>query len=137
MASRKLTDLAPVFLPRVAEWLADCDTEGLEILVYCTYRSREDQARLHRIGRTVKGAGVTKARPMGRIVTHARPGQSAHQHGLAIDFVPLKLGKAMWSDTRSYDKAIALALDRGMESLRPKESAHLQIAGFDWREHVK
>lgn len=137
MASRKLEDLAPIFRARVVEWLADCHAESLDLLIYCTHRSHNEQADLYKIGRTVKGAGVTKTRPMGRKVTNAKPGQSAHQWGLAIDFVPMKNGKAMWGDTKAYDAAIALALERGMESLRPFETAHLQIAGFDWREHVK
>jgi len=134
MASRKLSDLAPVFLPRVAEWLVDCEAEGLDVLVYCTLRSHEEQARLYKIGRTVKGADVTASRPMGRIVTKAKPGQSAHNYGLAIDFVPMKAGKAMWSDTKAYDKAIKLAAARDMQSLRPMESPHLQMP--DWRKHI-
>lgn len=137
MASRKLEDLAPLFRARVAEWLADCHAESLEVLVYCTYRSHNEQADLYKIGRTVKGAGVTKTRPMGRKVTNAKPGQSAHQWGLAIDFVPMKNGKLLWGDTKRYDHAIKLAEARGMESLRPYELAHLQVAGFDWREYMR
>lgn len=137
MASRKLEDLAPNFRALVVTWLADCHAEGIDVLVYCTYRSPHEQADLYKIGRTVKGAGVSAARPMGRKVTNAKPGQSAHQYGLALDFVPTLGGKPLWSDTKRYDRAIKLAERRGMESLRPYELAHLQIAGFDWREHTR
>lgn len=136
MASRKLEDLNPKFRDMVIGWLADCAAEKLDVLIYCTYREGWEQNDLYKIGRTVKGAGVTAKRPMGKTVTNAKAGQSAHQYGLGLDFVPVVAGKALWSDEKRYDKAIRLAEKRGMESLRPQESAHLQIAGFNWREHI-
>lgn len=137
MASRKLEDLAPNFRALVVEWLADCAAEHLDVLIYCTHRPGWEQAELYKIGRTKKGQGVTTSRPMGRTVTNAKAGQSAHQYGLALDFVPTLGGKLLWSDAKRYDRAIKLAERRGMESLRPYELAHLQIAGFDWREYMR
>lgn len=137
MASRKLEDLDPEFLKLVVGWLADCAAAKIDVLVYCTERPAWEQAELYKIGRTKKGEGVTAKRPMGRKVTNAKPGQSAHQYGLALDFVPQIAGKLLWSDTKRYDQAIRLAEARGLESLRPMELAHLQLKGFDWREYVK
>lgn len=128
MASRKIEDLAPVFRARVAEWLADCYAEGLDVLVYCTLRPNWEQADLYAIGRTKPG----------KRVTNAKPGESAHNYGLALDFVPMLAGKAQWSNKKLYGQAIALAEARQMESLRDSrfpELAHLQMP--KWREYVK
>ena len=70
-------------------------------------------------------------RPMGLTVTNARAGQSAHQFGLAIDYVPMNCGKPDWSgNSPLWDASIKLAQARGMESLRPMESAHLQMRNW-------
>jgi peptidoglycan L-alanyl-D-glutamate endopeptidase CwlK len=137
MASRNLEDLAGIFRPRVEDWLDDCKSEGLDILVYCTLRPLEEQAKLYKIGRTVKGEGVTANRPMGRKVTNAKPGSSAHNYGMAVDFVPLVGGKAQWSNKKLYQRAIDLAKQRNIGSLVNDpdfpEMAHLQLPY--WKEY--
>lgn len=60
--------------------------ENLNVLITCTRRSVEEQEALYAIGRTKPG----------RIVTWKKPGTSMHERGLALDFVPLVLGKPMW-----------------------------------------
>jgi len=135
VASRSLDDLAPIFRARVDEWLADCEASDIDVLVYCTLRSGAEQDALYKVGRTVKGAGVTQRFPMGRKVTNAQAGQSAHQYGLAIDFVPMILGKAAWSNKELYGRAIQIAAARRMASLMPMEMAHLQMP--NWREYIK
>jgi len=127
MASRRLEDLMPVFRARAVEWLADCHAEELEILVYCTLRPNWEQADLYAIGRTKPG----------KRVTNAKPGESAHNYGLALDFVPMLAGKAQWANKKLYGQAIALAEARQMESLRDSrfpELAHLQMP--KWRELI-
>ena len=137
MASRKLEDLRPEFRHLVARWLDANRDAGLEILVYCTRRSPEEQAVLYRRGRKTvdilnsvrwlhlegyPGLAATLASappqwgPVGdrHVVTCALPGLSYHQHGLAVDFVPLSGGKAMWQDVGSYRRAGNLAEDLGM-----------------------
>lgn len=129
MASRRLSDLRPEFRRKAELWLADCADAGLDILVYCTLRDHEEQAGLYAQGRTKPG----------RIVTYAKPGESAHNHGLALDFVPLVNGKPDWrAGTLEYVKAVDLAEQRGMESAskwkRFKEWPHLQEP--NWRAFV-
>ena len=126
MPSRRLSDLRPVFRARAELWLQDCDAIGLDVLVYCTLRPHHEQDELYRQGRTMPG----------KIVTYAKPGQSAHNYGLALDFVPLVLGKPDWrAGSPEYLKAIELAEKRGMESAskwtRFKEYPHLQEP--NWR----
>lgn len=127
MASRSLDDLHPEFRARVDMWLEKCALSGLDILVYCTYRSLEEQALEYAKGRTTPG----------KIVTNAKPGQSAHNYGLALDFVPMQNGRAQWSNKTLYNAAINIAEDCGLESLRKSkfpELAHLQMPG--WRGYV-
>ena len=94
MSSRKLTDLHPQMQPMVTRFLANARAAGIDLLVTCTYRSNEEQAALYAIGRTKPG----------RIVTNARPGRSTHNNtlngkpaALAVDVVPLRDGKPVWS----------------------------------------
>ena len=68
MSSRRLEDLHLLMRPLVDAFLAACAREGIDILVTCTYRSDEEQARLYAQGRTKPGLKVT----------NAKPGQSMH-----------------------------------------------------------
>jgi len=94
MASRKIDDLANDIKPLALKWLTLCKLSGLDVLIICTYRSPEEQAILYAQGRTAQG----------KIVTWAKPGQSAHNLSIngrpaarAFDAVPLIMGKIDWS----------------------------------------
>ena len=87
MPSRKLSDLDPRFRPIAELILATCKARGVELLVTCTLRTRGEQAGLYAQGRTKPGMRVT----------NAKPGQSAHNYGLAMDVVPIIAGKAVWN----------------------------------------
>lgn len=93
MASRRIMDLAPRVRTKVLQAMAAWEAAGLDVLVTCTYRSNEEQDALYAQGRTTPG----------RIVTHARAGQSKHNWledgkpaALAVDIVPLRSGKLVW-----------------------------------------
>lgn len=121
--SRDLNDLHPQFRPLVDLWLADMRSVALDSIITCAFRSGVEQDALYARGRTVPG----------KIVTYAKSGQSAHNYGLAIDFVINEFGKLDWSgDSEPWNRAINLAKARGLQSLRPMESAHLQHP--NWRE---
>ena len=124
MASRSLDDLLPVVKRKAEEFRKLCADQGMDILIYCTYRSPEEQNGLYAQGRTKPG----------KIVTNARGGESFHNYGCAFDFVPLVTGKPAWSDTNLYRKAGVIAESVGLEwagrwtgSLR--ETAHCQYTG--------
>jgi len=126
----KLTTLVPSFRSRVAAWLEACRADGLQPYIYEGLRTSKRQTELYAIGRTVH-----KTKPK---VTNAKAGQSMHQYGLAIDFVPLKRAKAegMWEADWS-DKAYApyhkLAAKFGLRKLS-WETPHLEDATCaDWR----
>lgn len=100
MASRNLDDLHPIIRAKAARFLKKCEAEDIQVLIYCTYRSDEEQAELYAQGRTKPG----------RIVTYAKPGQSRHNYrmdgcpaSLAFDCVPLRHGKPVWGNTKRED----------------------------------
>lgn len=108
MSSRSLDDLDPRFRPFVDSFVAACAAQNLDVLVYCTYRSSEEQGALYAQGRTAPG----------HVLTDARAGQSAHNYRLAFDGCPMLGGKPMWNEPLSgphwslYGK---IAQDCGME----------------------
>jgi peptidoglycan L-alanyl-D-glutamate endopeptidase CwlK len=115
MASRQLDDLDPKVKGLAVQHLVMAAEHGLQVLVYCTYRSPEEQAQLFWRGRTsdqvelrarrLEGAGchgladlLRSVGPQaGPKVTYAGPGESYHQYRLAYDCVPIVNGKAVWS----------------------------------------
>jgi len=139
MASRKIEDLHPTAQVKFNAWLKDCDDAGIDVLVYCTFRSSAEQDNEYKIGRTVKGLGVTKVNPMGRTTTNAKGGESFHQYRVAIDCVPLQNGKALWNgdlpstphDDKLYEQMAKLGAKHGIEwsgnwKGKLKEKAHFQ-----------
>ena len=92
--SRRLEDLHPDLEPAARAFLVECDIQGIEVLITCTYRSNAEQAETYAQGRTKPG----------RIVTWAKPGESLHNHvgpdgrpcSMALDIVVLRFGKPIW-----------------------------------------
>jgi len=124
MASRELNDLDPVTKGLALQFLHKCVAEGLDILIYCTYRSNQEQDELYAQGRTKPG----------KIVTNARGGESEHNHRRAFDFVPLVGGKPQWNNSAAYLKAGIIAESVGLEwsgrwKGKLRETAHCQSPG--------
>jgi peptidoglycan L-alanyl-D-glutamate endopeptidase CwlK len=101
VASREIKDLSPVmqvlYNKAADKWRRDpwLVRNGIAVLLICTHRDDEEQARLYAQGRTTPG----------KIVTRAKPGKSKHNATLpgtktpaaeAFDVVPLRHGKAIW-----------------------------------------
>lgn len=121
ISSRSLDDLHPAVKLKALAHIAECSKQGIELLVYCTYRDFESQNALYAQGRTTPG----------NIVTNARGGDSWHNWQCAYDCVPLVGGKAAWSNTTLYQKIGAIGEDLGLEwagrwTGKLKESAHFQ-----------
>lgn len=96
MASRKIDDLAIEMQKPCLDFIHLAKQDGIDVLVYCTYRPVDEQDALYEQGRT---------RP-GLIVTHARAGVSPHNctfkgrpASLAFDAVPVVHGRPIWSTT--------------------------------------
>lgn len=123
--SRDLKDLQPLVKALARQFIEGCEKQlGIDILIYCTYRSNSEQDELYKLGRSKPGS----------IVTRARGGQSWHNYGLAFDWVPLVNGKAMWSNRSLYAQAGDVAESLGLEwagrwTGKLKETAHCQFTG--------
>jgi len=97
MASRSLDDLRPDVKQKAIQHVAACKAAGIDLLIYCTHRSNEEQAIEYARGRSTKGP----------IVTNAAPGKSKHNAvdvggkpaSTAYDCIPIVNGKAQWSNT--------------------------------------
>lgn len=79
---------------------ARLSARGVGMRVLETVRPPERQAELYAQGRT---------RP-GRIVTHARPWESAHQWGLAADTAPIPDTAANWKVLRQEARLVGFRL---------------------------
>jgi peptidoglycan L-alanyl-D-glutamate endopeptidase CwlK len=118
--SRDINDLHPIVAAKCRGLIAECAKQGIEVLITSTLRDNERQAQLYAKGRTAPG----------KIVTYAKPGDSWHNHGLAFDFYPRKVGtKGSWNDLALFRKVRAIGVKQfGLEGLS-FELAHLQYRG--------
>ncbi len=114
MASKKLVDLDPDMQQAAQKVALICEEAGIDLLIYCTLRPLEEQAKLYRQSRsrpTIKkksdslidrGFGYLASilesvgAQQGPHVTNAGPGESFHNYGLAFDAVPMLGGKCCW-----------------------------------------
>lgn len=128
MASRDIKDCHPDLQKRVPLFLNECKKAGIDVLIYCTYRSNAEQDELYKIGRTKPG----------KKVTNAKAGQSKHNFTIngkpaskAFDFVPLDNGKPAWNDSKKYRAAGEIAVSLGLEWAGHwktfKEYPHVQL----------
>lgn len=86
--------LHPKIRPMTLDFIAKAKTAGIDIKITAGLRSFEEQEKIYNQGRTTAGA----------IVTKAKPGQSFHNYGLAIDVVPIVNGKAIWDKEEFWQK---------------------------------
>lgn len=129
ISSRKLEDLHPLVAAKALAHKNACEQEGIDLLIYSTYRDEETQAGLYAQGRTAPG----------HIVTDAKPGYSFHNFRCAYDCAPLRNGKPVWSndsgpDQKLWERVGQLGEACGLEwagrwTGRLRETAHFQYTG--------
>jgi peptidoglycan L-alanyl-D-glutamate endopeptidase CwlK len=105
MASRDLRSLRPEFQGPARALLSRVSTAlgpGVECIVTCTQRPREEQAALYALGRTKIGPKPHDmarcafcASRLGHRVTNAKPGSTYHEYGLALDVMLFRFGKGI------------------------------------------
>ena len=142
MASKNISDLIPEMRDKVDDIILDCAESGIDILIYCTYRSLIEQAKLFRQGRSydeikskinkLTNSGykilaeiLNNVDPQyGKKVTFAGPGESWHNFREAFDAVPVIGGEALWNDVERYDIYGKIVLQNGLDW------------GGGWKRHI-
>lgn len=124
IASRSLDDLHPVVKPLVETFIDNCRMADIDLLVTSTYRDSASQDALYAQGRTTPG----------QIVTNAKGGESFHNYRVAVDVVPIRDGKCVWSSLDPvWIQVAALGKAAGLEWagdwVRFKEYPHFQYTG--------
>jgi peptidoglycan L-alanyl-D-glutamate endopeptidase CwlK len=142
MASRRIADLHPDLQPLALEFVSIAAEKGVDVLIYCTYRSNEEQAREYARGRTISSEiDVKPWRPLGKTVTNAKAGQSAHNFTIngkpasrAYDCVPIVNGKADWSGKSQAWKIIGkIGMDLGLNWYGAPNSKFYELFHFQLR----
>jgi peptidoglycan L-alanyl-D-glutamate endopeptidase CwlK len=87
-----LASLHPFVKLKAQRFLTICNERGVDVLVFSTRRTREEQAARYAIGRTVPGPMSNAHDLLGKTVTPDEPGRSLHELGLAFDACPLLAG---------------------------------------------
>lgn len=156
MASRDINDLVPEMQGSARRVVELCGEKNVDLLVYCTLRTLEEQAVLFRKTRTrwaieqkieklrargfsflaeiLEGVGPQDG-PIGRYVTNAGPGESWHNYARAFDAVPVVNGKAGWDvdvyagEWEAYgDASESVGLRWAGRWIKFKEYPHSQLA---------
>ena len=98
--TKRLDELAESFrelvLPVIHQINALCKDEDCSAHIISGYRSTQKQQQLYKKGRKLhNGRWRRTGEP---VVTHAKPGQSAHEYRLAVDVGLLKHSNRHWID---------------------------------------
>ena len=123
ISAERIARLYPELARRWTQIDAGLVASGITVRVTQGLRTWAEQDALFAQGRTTPG----------RIVTFARGGESWHNYGLALDFVPMVAGAPMWAITHPWWAAtIAAAQAWGLFSGStwpdPKtDTPHLQL----------
>lgn len=120
-SDQRLKEVHPELARRVRELVQRLSKRGVVIEVVQGLRSFEAQQALYEQGRTRKGP----------VVTNARPGQSFHNYGLAVDLCPFKAGKPDWDDEGAFDAFGAEASKLGLEwggTWRHPDRPHVELS---------
>ncbi|MFD2590357.1 M15 family metallopeptidase [Aquimarina hainanensis] len=105
LTDRRISTLHPAIRAKAKEFIIRAEKElGIKLRVTSALRTWQEQQRLYNKGRTITG----------KIVTHALPGQSYHNYGLAVDVVEIKNGKAIWENPK-WNKIAHLGKQIGFE----------------------
>lgn len=116
-------DLYPPFLAKYNAMIGEAVSRGAVFYATCGYRSPDQQMTEYLKGRQTAGPNATEKKPLGDTVTRARPYESYHQFGIAIDCTrdadAIKKGlQPSWNRT-DYEILATLAPKYGLRSLGP------------------
>ncbi|ASS95631.1 M15 family metallopeptidase [Peribacillus simplex] len=125
----------PVVKASALEMVERAYTEGITVQISAGHRSLEEQAALYGQGRVYSYNGKNYSNLAKPIVTNAKPGQSYHNFGLAIDyFIVSDDGKrAIWTVDSKWQRVAAIGKDLGFkwggDWSSFKDYPHLEMTG--------
>ncbi|MGE6376027.1 peptidoglycan-binding protein [Peribacillus muralis] len=125
----------PVVKASAVEMIQRAYTEGIKVQLSAGHRSMEEQAVLYGQGRVYSYNGKNYSNPAKPVVTNAKPGQSYHNFGLAIDFFIVSDDgtKAIWTVNSRWKRVAAIGKELGFEwggDWRAfKDYSHLEMTG--------
>lgn len=152
------SSLVPAMKLKIDSLKTIYETNGLDLLVYCGFRSAleqnqlfcksrsmpdraEKEKQLRLLGLTtaadyLKKVSLVTSFAGGSNITNAVAGESSHNYGAAIDAVPTKVvdGKVvtMWGDNKGYAaygaSAVLVGLEWAGNWISFKESPHCQLS---------
>lgn len=97
ITQQRINKLHPIVRDEVQKIISECDTAltgRAKVRITQGTRTWQEQAKLYAQGRTVSG----------KKVTNAKPGQSIHNYGLAVDICLMIDGKtASWDTAKDWD----------------------------------
>lgn len=119
----KLDGLHPKVKELALKHKEKCKEAGIDLLIYCTYRSINEQNVLYAQGRTKPG----------KKVTNAKGGQSFHNYRVAYDCGPVVNGNIAWNREDLFKKigqiGVSLGLEWGGNFKSIKDLPHFQYTG--------
>jgi peptidoglycan L-alanyl-D-glutamate endopeptidase CwlK len=126
-SEHNLRSLTPEAQKKFRTWLRRVRQASIPAVVICGTRTFAEQAEIYAQGRTKPG----------KIVTQAKPGDSMHNYGMAIDFVVFDgvdekggVGQPRWESplmTKAGQIALDMGLDWGGAWASFKDMPHIQL----------
>ena len=125
----------PVVKASALEMIERAYNEGIYVQISAGYRSLEEQASLYGQGRVYSYNGKNYSNLAKPIVTNAKPGQSYHNFGLAIDFFIVSDDgkKAIWTVNSKWQRVAAIGKELGFiwggDWTSFRDYPHLEMTG--------
>ena len=143
VTERVLKDVHPGLAERIRKLAELLHPEGLQFRAYMGLRSNSQQLELWRLGRETPShipckhgaVGTCAKHPFGVPVTNARPGESWHNYGCAVDVAPdnpaLPGYQPNWNAGHpAWKRLIEVAESLGLRSGKSwQDSPHLEFTG--------
>ena len=130
ISEKRLVEVHPKLAEKVRSMAELLELENINIRVVEGLRSWKEQAALYAEGRDADG-NIVKPK---EVVTHAKPGTSWHNFGLAIDVAPFDLGIPDWNSSHPAWKRIvevgeSVGLVSGSKWRSFPDYPHFQLTG--------
>lgn len=130
----------PAVERRVIQLIEQAHKEGIAVMMTSGFRSFYQQALLYGQGRPWYTYDGKKVGRSGSRVTNAKPGQSVHNYGLAVDFALVNShGNPYWTFNKDWKRVAAIGKKLGFmwggDWTSFTDYPHLDLCGgLGWRE---